>query len=415
MNSSHSNAACGPTKYQNLPKFAAGATRVVLSHSFDHSNITHDTFNRTVSGNLTMMSTPLNRRRTWAPPQKAASHLHTRKPDLPHPLSKKGRLIKLKLLNLTQLLKERVVLVRRDPLFVIHRPLPMAGYDYLAFAAAPIRESQVAAWQLAERVLKSLIFGSDLSSSDDDDSMAIDDDEPTVAPLPPISSAGTTLGPEAIIKAIPGYTKDELQVVLSAATEADAQRNVLEHKRRVHRHHEHIFAQLATVNHKRQVQIDQKREVYTRIFGDANRLNHEYITNNLFYLAIDNLADIHQLFHEDKLEVTSIVAEEKAFLTALAETAKLFASQHCPSRVEAPVVDLPTKQRRRSPPPIADDEVDYEKLQGMIARKLDSSYSRTVNDDVDQDEPDVSDISIEELNDELQGYVCRHLRARLRN
>ena len=79
------------------------------------------------------------------------------------------------------------------------------------------------------------------------------------------------------------------------------------------------------------------------------------------------------------------------------------------------MVDLPTKQRRRSPPPIADDEVDYEKLQGMIARKLDSSYSRTVNDDVDQDEPDVSDISIEELNDELQGYVCRHLRARLRN
>lgn len=310
-------------------------------------------------------------------------------------MSKKGRLIKLKLLNLTQLLKERAILVSRDSLFVIQRPNTLPGYDHLVFSQGPVRQSQVLAWQLAERVASSIIFGPDSEDESDDANTLID----------PVRLS--TL----VIRMVPGFTKGELDVALKATTDEEAQRLVYEYKKLSHRHHEQQFLALSSVTHKRQVQLAQKKEVYSRLFGDANRLNNDYITNNLYCLAIDNLADVHELFHEDKIEVTGMVAEEKAFNLAMGETARLFSSQNSPVRKPMPPVALPTKQRRRATPPIADDDVDYEKLQTMIGQRLDGLYAGVTGDGSDAD---LSDISIDTLSEELQGYVCRHLRARLK-
>lgn len=408
-------------KYPSLPKFNTGAARIVSLQSYDHSinDSFQHTLTRTVSGSSTVMSTPLNRRRTRHQAHRAAAaaaqhQSQPRKPDLSHAMLKRGRLIKSKLLNLTQSLKETVAPMRLDPLklFVIHKPSIIGGYDYLVFANSLVRESQVNGWELAERAAKNIIFTGDSSDDDTADADAANDSisggalakVPAASPytVSPFATLASPLAPTPpatssnnIIELVPGYTRDELVVVLGE--HGDANHRLYEHKKRVHNQHEELFASATSFAHKRQVQIAQKKEVLERVFGSSNQLNSEYITNNTSYLALDNALNLQKTFLEDRDEVALIIAEEKAFAAELAASERVLSQ---------PPVALPAKQRRRSPP-IADVDIDHDKLQLVVHERLTAVYASIV----EEEDPDI----VDHMAEELQGYVCRHLRKRIRD
>lgn len=219
----------------------------------------------------------------------------------------------------------------------------------------PVKESQIRAWESAEQITKNLIFD---ASSDSD----TDDEEPN------------------IIQSIPGYTKEELNYILSrprdlkAATgsrdylqlQEEEEQQLWEFRQRHQIAQERIFAQYLKLSDKRKVQIAQKKELLGRIFGDGNKLNQYFITNNTSLSTLDNLFNMQSTFEEEKEELRKLLDEHKEFERILHETAQSLVNLNC---------ELPNKRTEISNVEISEVEhLNQNKFRAMVAQQLEASY-----------------------------------------
>lgn len=387
--------------------------------------------------------------------------------------SRNGRLIKSKLLNLHQLLKQKVAdgsddmeVVSRNvihdiddshpnksvPSFIIRKPINMNGYDYSVFTNYPteidlqhgehlppaIKESQIKSWELAERISTNVIFGNSSESEDDIDEL--DEDEHTEASR----SSKVNLRKNNVIQAIPGYTRGELDIiqssysslqhtsVSSSRSNTDTKHLLYEYKKQVQMNQERLFSQAHSVSTRRQLQISQKKEVLQRLFGYSNSLNQEYITNNSSYSSIDNTANLQKIFHEDRDEIKSLLDEERASLQALEET-KLSLRDLKNSSIGS---NIKHKRRRGSnmnmnssnmnvnmSPLLAATDFDYDKFHSVTSRKLDKLYDGYLAEhDLAEHLPSSSraleeddDLDASSINEELQLFTLSFLRKCIKN
>ncbi|ODV78802.1 uncharacterized protein CANTADRAFT_91088 [Suhomyces tanzawaensis NRRL Y-17324] len=350
---------------------------------------------------------------------------HPKKKEISHKSSKNGRLIKTKLLNLHQSQKRSIDKAYGDsgdgegdngiydvevdpshpnqsvPSFILHKPINMNSYDYSVFTNYPdgtdlqhgehlppaVKESQIKAWESAEKISRNVIFG-DASDSDDGESDV--DHNPESAPY---------------VTYLPGYSREEWSVILSVYNELQArlggslasmaleEKNQLhELKKKIQANHERLLSQTHAISTRRQVQITQKKELLNKMFGYANNLNREYITNNSLYSALDNSSNIQKTFHEDKEEVSSLLAEDSAYTAALMETAQRLA--------ESSASGIPAND---------DDEAfDYDTYHRVVSQKLDEIYDAHL--EVERFHPDHA-----ASNGELQQFATAYLRRCLHN
>lgn len=331
----------------------------VTSQSFaDHSNIGNVSL-RTVSSS-SIISTPSNNIRRVQQQNLQKNPRPKSRPDDSHGMRSTARTSK-KLLNLLQLKKKANT---QPKPFVLRKPANLSKYDYSVFIdnwtpidehdlLPPVKESQIKAWESAEKISANIIFDHDMSASSDafaifDDADKLVDssyDEDTCAGDDPETSInrGTqdkVTTTQLLILSIPGYTKGELKVImdnfaqlLSCSSQADfTEYNEKEEKalwlyrQQQSAAQEKAFMAYRTLSGKRKVQIHHKKEFLHKLFGYLNNLNQEHITNNTLYSAVDNVANAQKAFHEDKDEIFQLLEADKEFQEALDETRKAHAS-----------------------------------------------------------------------------------------
>ncbi|KAK6456877.1 anaphase-promoting complex subunit 9-domain-containing protein [Scheffersomyces xylosifermentans] len=491
MNSTASNTNNVSSKY-NLPKF--NTSRAASSHlapndttfNPNDSMAAYNSTTRTVSSSSTsMVSTPSNNIRRFQQQRQQNQQQNqsqgTKKP-ISQRTSRNGRLIKSKLLNLQQSSKQKVAADgdgnavdheideshpnKSVPSFIIHKPINMNGYDYAVFTNYPtdidlqhgdhlppaVKESQIKAWESAERISRNVIFGVSSESEDEFD----DEDESASGSSDSfndkensenINNGRTGVNKNNIIQSIPGYTRGELNVIHSSFQDlqhrsvslnkynSDEKRMLHDYKKQVQSNQEKIFSSTHSIATRRQMQINQKKDMLSRLFGYSNTLNQEYITNNSSYSSVDNTANIQKTFHEDKEEITSLVEEDRAFVQALEET------RHALKDLKNSSVssNIKRKRRRSSLTPRMDtSDFDYDKFHNVTAKKLDKLYNKHLsehdreNDEVnyndmagtnvvnncnmeddnhdDYNEEDDLDELSEEISEELQLFTMSYLR-----
>lgn len=307
----------------------------ITSQTFDHSSF-GNVSQRTVSSS-SIVSTPSNNIR----------RVQNTRPKRPEELRVGGvqstaRTSK-KLLNLLKLKKTHAL----PKPFVLRRPVSMSKYDYSVFVGStgepmpPVKESQIQAWESAEKISASIIFDHDVRSSDafsifDDASRdeTFDDDSVCAEAESSINrGAQRTLGRSGqLILSIPGYTRGELKIVMdnfaqfqsaggaNFAQFAETEEKALWlHRQQQSAAQEKAFMAYRTLSGKRKVQIHHKKEFLHKLFGYSNNLNQEHITNNTLYSAVDNVANAQKAFHEDKDEIFQLLEADKDFKDAMAE------------------------------------------------------------------------------------------------
>lgn len=334
---------------------------------------------------------------------------HAQKKDrAPVMLRLGNNMLKNKLLNLQSLKKyskKDFDLTGSGAGFLLANSLVSGGYDYGVFVSAnggasgpedktmppPVKHSQIKAWESAEKVSQKLIF--DDSDTDEGEKECLASDE--------------------IITSIPGYTKGELELVMSRFRQAqqlgpslkllneDEEKRLLwEHRKRQQANQEKLFAQQSSLSSKRKIQVQQKKEVLAKLFGHSNTLNLEYVTNNTTYSSIDNLSNSLKAFHEDKEEINALIEEDKAFHRSLQET-KSFMSAYSDSPLSLSFSKLKK---------IDIDDFDYNKFQNIIALKLSDIYMSHINSHENNStlpEQDESD----EVSNELFHFTTNFLRS----
>lgn len=361
----------------------------MTSHSFDYStgNISNLT-QRTISSS-SIISTPSNTIRRVQQKQ----GLRVKKNDgLGNNIQVSGvsstANASKKLLNLQQLKKTYA----SPKAFVLRKPINMSKYDYTVFTRhqesddvdeplpPPIKDSQIRAWELAEKISANIIFDhakTDAKDGDDDSFVADEADTSIVR-----GEDGRTSEPETnIIASIPGYTKGELQIVLESfgklqwEDNVDLDRHAEEEQKAlwVYRQQqsaaqEKAFVACHTLSGKRKVQVFHKKEFLHKLFGYSNNVNHEYITNNTSYSAFDNVQNAQKVFHEDKEEIFCLLEEEKAFEEAMAEAKDR----------------LVTNTRR----PLPEDENEHSNMMDVSASWLSSFYNRQSDDEYEDAPPE---------------------------
>ncbi|CAK7898417.1 hypothetical protein CAAN1_04S05666 [[Candida] anglica] len=194
----------------------------------------------------------------------------------------------------------------------------------------PVKESQIKAWESAEKVAASLIFNNSSDSSDDES----------------YTSNHISGDNKNIIKSLPGYTTNELEIVNSryqefqrrtksqptseeyfAYMEQEEKKLLWEYRQRHQVSQERVFAQYSSLNDKRKIQISQKKELLSRIFGSGNNLNCNFITNNLSMPILENnYATSQQTFQEDKEEISQLLEEHGSYKANLEDALKVFMS-----------------------------------------------------------------------------------------
>ena len=390
MNSSGNNPSHPPTFI--LPKNRTS------SQNDNSYNVDSTTFNstRTVSSSSSMVSTPSNniRRLRQKQQQQQDQQKNQTGPKInKSQKSSNGRLIKSKLLNLQQSLKRFIngfhnSNVEEDaklddmidvdhpnksvPSFIIHKPVNMNSYDYSIFTNYPngidlqhgdhlppaIKETQIKAWESAEKISKNVIFGNSSDSDEDDNHKLISYNNP--------------------VTAIPGYTKGEFGIVSDVYQRtqrelgdlaSEEKYQLFNFKKKAQSVHERAYSQAHAFSTRRQVQITQKKELLHRMFGYSNNLNLEYITNNSSYSAFDNSSNIQKTFYEDKEEIAALQEEDKAYMLALEE------ARHNFGRSQNYDLGINIKRKRRRSEESDPDNFDYEKFQSLVANKLDKLYN----------------------------------------
>lgn len=286
--------------------------------------------------------------------------------------------------------------------------LPVSSYSL----PPPIKESQLKAWDLAEKVTNNLIFD---SSSDDEDygDNTMEDIEN--------ATATKKSSDKPIITAIPGYTKGELEVLLKhfessqKSTHFDSQkvgeqeRKLLWKYRQQHQSsQEKAFASFQTLLGKRKIQIAQKKDLLHKIFGYNNNMNHEFITNNTSYSALDNVLNTQKAFHEDKEEIGSLLEEDAAFLEALAETRRNL------STLRYNNVGINVKRKatiRNTNVEIDLNDFDYDKFHEFTQSKLTELYNVYLHQCDDTGKYSEEDLfETNQVNQELENFTLAYLK-----
>lgn len=368
---------------------------------------------RSVSSTSSMLSTPSNniravqsQRQMEHARQQASKPPGTPKPQHASTFSKNGRFLKSKLLNLLQSLKRFIrkgnassgegssnnTAVGENNLF--HLLQKISGYDYRLFShridkgrnSLPVKDSQIKAWESAEKVTASIIF-----AESPEDEVDLDSD-PETSEEPPITTNIKHESRLLHLLSLPGYTKPELDIVMEllhkdkhfsnnpssfdAQQKCERDQSINHHRQEVQAHHERAFWQTHSFATRRQIQIAQKRELIVRMFGNSNQLNAEYVTNNSCYLALDSSSNVQKVIYEDKSEMGMLLEEEQAFVDAMSDTSRKF-------RVLKHEIDYYAPGTGR---PAAGDEHGQDPLHlnrmimlDIIARRLGKIYHKSMN------------------------------------
>ncbi|KHC33974.1 hypothetical protein MGQ_04078 [Candida albicans P76067] len=455
-NSSSSTATTSMSnKYSSLPKFNnhthSNQSRIVSNNDMSTSSIFP--YNRTVSSSSSIMSTPSNNiRKFQRQRQQERQHHEHLPPPSQHQrqtgssknehinnssrTSKNGRLIKNKLLNLQQSSKQQLINRISDkdprhshsnssqsnakrvtpPVFGLQK-VASSPYDFSVFTTVAtnekqhdevlfpaIKQSQIRAWESAEKICRGIIFDDD----DDDDDEESTDDESENTKNPIIS--------------IPGYTEGELKELSKYPNLSSQEEKKLltEYKRKVLSQREQNLSNNNLISFRRQLQIDQKKEILSKLFNNQNKLNLDYITDNdnnsidsytnrNQYNVIDNnliSLDLHSLINNDMEEVNYLLEEDGNF-KILQEEVK--------QNIFHKKIVTDNQQSDEN----GHGQFDYERFQSLTAKKLDKIYdvhtTRYVGVNADDDEykePSFysDDVSNLELEEELLQFTTGHLR-----
>ncbi|KAF8004678.1 hypothetical protein HF325_000135 [Metschnikowia pulcherrima] len=319
----------------NLPRLR------VSSHTFNDTsyNSLPNVSQRTVSSSTLLLSTPSNNIRRVQQQMNHARPSFAVSKQKPAELRVSGvsstAATTRKLLNLQQL--------RRAPSnpqpFVLRKPTALANYDYSVFASSQdddfsgsattlVKDSQIKAWESAEKVSADIIFDDD-SLEDPADHLEDDLGEANETVFADTKSEPKVDDGErpCLLTSIPHYTKGELKVIiqnfekLRTCTSPPNYYDVEDTERKelwLYQQQQNVTQERAfTTNHtllgKRKVQVFHKKEFLHKLFGYSNNINLECITNNTSYSACDNSFSAQKAFHEDKEEILGLLAEDKAF------------------------------------------------------------------------------------------------------
>lgn len=335
----------------NPPKILLPRLRVPSLSFTDlsHSGISNSL--RNISSSTSLLSTPSNNiRRVQQINGHKATHNRPRKtaPSITKGSSKTSATRKL--LNLQEL-KRSLSVVRP---FVLRKPADLTKYDYSVYShkVEPpnevqsaeklplVRESQIRAWESAEKISSNTIFDTETMTGDN---VGIFEDFNTSMEVPnsdddlSFEACFSDNAPDmAIVRSIPDYTKGELKIILdyfdklqSCDSKVDnfiyeeAEKNALgiyrEQQRIVH---ERAFKSNPKPLAKRKLQVFRKKELLHRLFGYLNNINHSHITNNTSYSAFDNVLNASKALQEDHDETICLLKLEDEYVLAQSQIAE---------------------------------------------------------------------------------------------
>lgn len=462
------------------------------SSTLDSSN---DTFNRKSNRTRANFSKPRIHN------SQARNHIHSYNHNNNNPTThlkpKKStnvNLVKNKLLNLQKSLK--IYAKSRDDdkesnpksptlnnkNFILRKPINMNSYDYSVFtnysndgskgsdSSLPpnIKESQIKAWESAEKVTNNLIFENDSDLSDDDEMIEGETKEDInykggdIAAATGINTGGATdTGGESdgplfrqdpvfdIIKAIPGIIPSQSHIIFNGFKLLQ-QRSLLDkhndlnaliekeedllwkENRQQQLKRERLFKQYQSLTSKRKLQIIQKKEVFFKMFGANNTLNQDYITNNTSYSSLENVMNTSKSFHEDNDEIKQMLQEDKEFEISMNETQNLL--NHQKSNILQEVKghfninlnDSVSNSPRHLSVPSSQNhggDFDYGKFQKLITTEITKLYEEFV---IDGNDPGI-DVGVDHhqntkesnefnsraskiVNDEFNNFALSYLR-----
>lgn len=251
-------------------------------------------------------------------------------------------------------------------------------YDYLVFVdgISPelgpriVKESQIKAWESAERITSNIIFDSD------------SEDEGDVAATPTRNSSPT------VLESIPGYTKEEVKILSRefdthgfTSQPLRAGPHGIEPVESYQYRQEQQLTQHSSFAGKRKQQVSNKKELISRLFGNNNNLNQDYLTNNTSYSALDNVLNIQKAFHEDKEEVKQLIECEREYYVMMQETRTKFDNEKYS----------------------VEDQLNHQKVREVVSHKLDMMYNRYLNEEFHGINHDVA-------YDDLNRHILNHLR-----
>lgn len=415
----------------NGPKYNLNRFRRIPSqHSADQTYLNpNESLNqnstRTISsGSTSILSTPSNNIRRIQQ-QKQQLRIQREQKDSKEQRAKRPSMmsrpsnVKNKLLNLQSLKKfmtdKKGTEKAGTQAFAIRKPLDMNAYDYSVFTnysndsdmldddslPPAVKESQVKAWESAEKITNNLIFNDTSSESDDDSEV---DGEPK-------DTKEMKHRSNEIIQSLPGYTKGELCIIQTRFNDKqkqgpnvtnfgdDEEKQLLwDYRKRQQATQEKLFSQYLSLSNKRKIQLAQKKDLLYKMFGYNNNINQEYVTNNTPYSAIDNAANSLKAFHEDKEEICLLIDEDRLYHQLLHDTKASLNSRHNNR--------LGINKRKLKKIEITD--FDYDKFQSIVSFKLDHLYDRffvnyNCSKPADMDDDD-------EVSEELYNFTTAFLR-----
>lgn len=419
-------------KYSSLPKFnnphhqhqhqhlsnsqSYPYTQSRVSSASDMHSISGFPYNRTISSSSSIISTPSNNIKRFQRQRQQENQQHQAKANQAPRTSRNTRLVKSKLLNLQQSLKQQLInkiseelprsgikhyhgdnRMKFPPHFALGKP-EKSSFDCKIYTKSvvphknklftPIRESQLNAWESAESVTRNLVFNNDSSDDESDD----DCDE--------------TKNNDNAIVSIPGYTQGELDMLFKFKNLSNQEEKKLlfDYKRKFLSQQERNLTNSGdtSLSYRRSLQINQKREIISKMFNsNINNLNLEYITNNS-----SNAEDILQVISLDTEEMNYLLEEDGNF--------KLLQEE-----VKQNVFHKKLIASNNQVDENGSGHFDYDRFQSLTSKKLDKIHDAFVrqheeddNSNDDYREPSFysDDISNLELEEELLQFTIGHLR-----
>ncbi|RCK58025.1 hypothetical protein Cantr_06648 [Candida viswanathii] len=409
-------------KYSSLPKFNNHRHHHHHhhhTHPQPHSRVSsasdmHSTtglpYNRTISSSSSIISTPSNNIKKFQRQRQQENQQYQTKTNHVPRARGNTRLVKTKLLNLQQSLKQQLInriseeqprqgqqhyssdsRIQFPPHFALGKP-EEKSFDCGIYTRAvernrnelfpAVRESQIKAWESAERATRNLVFGND--SSEDES----DDDEHDNA-----------------IVSIPGYTQGELSMLFKYKNLSSQEEKTLlsDYKRKFLLQQERsLTSGDSTLSYRRSLQINQKREVIAKMFNNnANNLNLEYITNNS-----SNVEDVLRAISMDNEELNYLLEEDGNY--------KLLQEEVKQNVFHKKVITNENQVDEKR-----NGHFDYDRFQSLTSKKLDKMHDVLVRllegDDSTNDEyrePSFysDDVSNLELEEELLQFTIGYLR-----
>lgn len=404
--------------------------RIPSQHSADQTylnpneSLNQNTTRTVSSGSTSILSTPSNnirriqQQKQHQIPQGTLKEPKERETKAKRPpVMTRPSNVKNKLLNLQSLKKymtdEKGAYGAGKQAFSIRKPIDMDGYDYSVFTSytgdidtqdddylrPAVKESQIKAWEFAEKITNNLIFNNLSSESEDDD--ADNESKDTKEPRRRNNE---------IIQSLPGYTKGELAIIQAryndrkkqgpnTASFGDEEEKQLlwDYRKRQQATQERLFSQHLSLSNKRKIQLAQKKDLLHKMFGYTNNINQEYATNNTPYSAIDNAANSLKAFHEDKEEIGLLIDEDRLYHQLLHDT-----KTHL-TNLQNNRLGINDRKLKKE---IAD--FDYEKFQSVTAYKLDHLYDQFFAYYNSSRPMDVEDV--DEVSEELYNFTISFLR-----